>query len=193
MANDDDIQLMDLPAEVIESVFDRLCGADAVRLCCAVKGGWCVYKGWGKSRLAQAMNDAREGLLAGRREGDYVEVDVREAYMGGAQPEDGDFVSISQYVCGWKVTNAANAVGAWNTLGACLRDAAFLPMVFVHVRLSWESEYELDESVMYARYHLPADVKARVDALHDKVKRVMECAGSLITNNHFRDPTEGER
>ncbi len=132
-------------------------------------------KGWVKE-LHQELYD---GLLAGRKVGDSVTLDMREPYMGGAQPLDGDFVSVSPLLLSWKMTReesgqmTVDVDGMWDKL---VNEAANCFMTaFSNVSLSWEYieyEYQLFEWP-FVKY--PADVEAKMGAFTYGMGRVFQC------------------
>lgn len=169
---------------MVAQVFEFLEDRDMLSLCMTTKQMWSVYMAWGMSELENATELLRDSLFSKHHnhiDGDEVSIEVREYYIGGAQPVDGDLVSVSPLLGELAVRRgqAISRVEVWEMVNGAVEVAMERGMdrlLFVNVDMSWKYREHFDG--MYVA--IPEKIAQVIHEFEQRFKRVLTCVRFLL-------------
>jgi len=169
-----------LPRELMGQVMRHLEHKELIRLSATRRDVAGILEGCLRGWLSELCEELRAGLLVDRcGDGDKIDVQIRETYMGGGQPVDGDLVSISPLLFSWEMRaswGAGELESMWAGLKDGLRAADFPGMAFAHASVSWE--FEVEELVLIDQWPfivLPKAVQDKLDAFTKGLNGILRC------------------
>jgi hypothetical protein len=166
MANTD--MLTVLPGELVGRVFRFLTVPECERFRTVSKAMQAVFEFGMKEWLIELITELRQGL-----KGD-VTIYLREPYMGGAQPVDGDMVSISPVMCTWKLKEGEEFESlpavVWSDMVNAVATSMFPKMLFVSVTLD-DMYYKCSMNEWALK--LPDALQTRVDVFASGMAKVV--------------------